>query len=61
MSAPSKIRFFGIDTIQKDDLTVCMDADDKLNSPNEYSPTRIRLKQSDGLLNDLKEAVFCID
>lgn len=57
-SGPGKLRFFGINTTQNEDMTICTNADDKLNSLNEYSPTRIRRKQSDAPLNDLEKAVF---
>lgn len=57
-SGPGKLRFFGINTIQKEDMTICTDADDKLDSLNEYSPTRVRRKQSDAPVNDLEKSVF---
>lgn len=57
-SGPKKLRFFGINTFQMEYLTICTNADDKLDSLNEYCLTRISRKQNDAPVNDLQKSVF---
>lgn len=52
-----KLRRFGIDMTQEDDVTIFTDVDDKLGSLYECPPTRIRRQQSDNFWNDIERAL----
>lgn len=55
-----KILFFGTNIIQNDKNTILTDADGKLESLIEYSPTRIRQKQSHERINDFENLLLHI-
>ena len=48
---PERMRFFGINTFQDEDMEIQTDADDKLNALTEYALSRPRRKQF-GLYNN---------
>lgn len=53
-----RLRVFGINASQKEDMTVSTDADEMLDSLDENSPTRVWCKQSDLHLNEFENAIF---
>ena len=53
-----KMRFFGINTIQHDYMTVATNTDDELNTLTDYARSRLRLKQFDIPINELERALF---
>ena len=55
---PGKLRFFGINTVQNDDLTIETDAEDKMNAVVEYPLARTRRKQFEKPLNRIEKSVF---
>lgn len=56
--ALGKIQFFGIDTVQNDDMTISTDADDKQESWNEHQPAPIRRKQNNEQISDFGKSIF---
>ena len=57
-TGPGKMRFFGINTVQEDDMTTHTDADDKLNALTEYAISRSRRKHFDQPMNPLEKWLF---
>ena len=57
-SGPGRMRFFGINTVQEDDMTVVTDANDKLNALTEYVLSRPRRKQFDMSINELEKSFY---
>lgn len=55
---PGKLRFFGINTEQHEDLTVSTDADDKLKSLVELDISRSRRKEYDAGINEIERAAY---
>lgn len=55
---PGKIRVFSINTVQNEYMTISTDADHKLESLNEHSPTRVGRKQSDEQKSDFEKPIF---
>lgn len=56
-SGPGKLRFFGINTVQNEDMTISTGDDDIFNSFNEYSLTHIWRKKSDELINNFEKSI----
>lgn len=50
--------FFCATTVKNYDMTISTDADDKLESVNEYSQTRIPRKQCDDQIIDFEKSIF---
>lgn len=58
VSGPGEMRFFGTNLLQKDDMSVEIDVDDKLSNVFEYSFLRQRRKQMEEQVNDLEKKSF---
>lgn len=55
---PWKLRFFGLNTGQDDDMIVQNDGDDKLLAISEFPLSRARRKERETKMNDIEPAAF---
>lgn len=57
-SGPGNLRFFGINVVQQENMTVETNSDDKIDSLFEYSISRYRQKQSECPANEIEKRSF---